>query len=165
MVYNHTRTRRAFSLIELVIVVVIIGIIGAIAIPRMSRGAEGAADSALVANLAILRGGLDMFMTEHGGYKPTLAQLPSALTMYSDEAGTTYSATRTATEIYGPYVRTIPPLPVGPYKGQTGFLAAYGAGGGWVYDATNATIKANTDPAGAVGSVHRDAKGKLYSDY
>ena len=64
-------TPRGFSLIELVIVVVIIGIIGAIAIPRMSRGAKGAADSAVTANLTVLRNALDLYSTEHVGVYPT----------------------------------------------------------------------------------------------
>ncbi len=59
--FNTRASRRAFSLIELVIVVVILGIIGAVAIPRMSRGAEGAAESALVSNLATLRGAIELY--------------------------------------------------------------------------------------------------------
>lgn len=167
MVLSLKRAARAFSLIELVIVVVIIGIIGAIAIPRMSRGAEGAADSALTANLATIRSALDLFATEHGGKYPAFGDLPNALIQYSDEAGTTFVAVRDATHIYGPYLRAIPPLPVGPDKGNAAFVnGTYTAGaGGWVYGAALGSIKSNTDPAGAVGSVHRDAKGKLYSDY
>src|SRR5688572_8366359 len=111
-----TRKPRGFSLIELVIVVVIIAIIGAIAIPRMSRGAAGAADSALVGTLAVLRGGLDLYQTEHTGAFPTAANVAAALTTYTDDAGNT-NATKTAVFIYGPYLRKLPPLPVGAKKG------------------------------------------------
>jgi prepilin-type N-terminal cleavage/methylation domain-containing protein len=150
--------RRAFSLIELVIVIVIIGIIGAIAIPRMSRGAQGAADSALVANLSLLRNQLDMFKTEHNDTLPALANLPDALTKYSDEAGTTFKATKDTTCYLGPYMRAIPPLPVGTNKGSVTFTATAGtAGAGWVYDATAGTIVAN--------SAENDSKGKAYNTY
>ena len=86
------RSRRAFSLLELVIVVVILGILAAIAVPRMSRSATNAADNAVSANLAILRNAVDLFSTEHGGTYPSLANLPNALTQYSDIVGTTFGA-------------------------------------------------------------------------
>src|SRR5687767_3595031 len=118
------RARRSgFSLIELVIVVVIIGIIAAIAIPRMSRGSAGAADSALAQNLAILRNAVDMFQTEHGGVYPGAVgsvSVEKLLLEYSNAAGDASSPTKTATCIYGPYLRAIPPLTVGGNKGKTG---------------------------------------------
>jgi prepilin-type N-terminal cleavage/methylation domain-containing protein len=153
------RNTRAFSLIELVIVVVIIGIIAAIAVPRMSRGAAGASDSALTANLAVLRNAVDLFQTEHGGTFPALADLPNALIQYSDASGTTFSATKTLTCIYGPYLRAVPALPVGADKGKTSFVATYTAGNGWVYNAVTGQITANCAPAEV------DATNKAYSSY
>src|SRR5689334_17062417 len=88
--YGSRAKAKGFSLIELVIVVVIIAIIGAIAIPRMSRGAAGAADSALSGDLATIRSAIDLFATEHGGTYPSVANLETALTQYSDSAGTTF---------------------------------------------------------------------------
>jgi general secretion pathway protein G len=156
--YAHQR-RSAFSLIELVIVIVIIGIIGAIAIPRMSRGASGASDNALKANLAVLRSAIDLFHTEHGVY-PAFADMPNALLQYSDEAGTTLSATKTATCYYGPYLRAVPPLPVGADKGKTGFAnAAYTAGNGWIYYPSTGEIKPNCS------ATEKDDKGTLYTSY
>jgi prepilin-type N-terminal cleavage/methylation domain-containing protein len=153
------RSVRAFSLIELVIVVVIIGIIAAIAVPRMSRGAAGAADSALTANLAVLRSALEMFQAEHGGAYPKLADMPNALTQYSDVLGTTFSATKTTTCIYGPYLRAVPPLPVGADKGKTSFVATYTAANGWVYNETTGAIIANCPDAEV------DARGTKYNAY
>lgn len=149
--------RRAFSLIELVIVVVIIGIIGAIAIPRMSRGAAGAADSALTANLAVLRNAIDLFQSEHGGTYPGAATIVAQLTQYTDDTGAT-SATQTGAFIYGPYLRAVPPLPVGAKKGSTGIAAADAAGIGWIYTAATGKINANT-------TTETDARGTLYSAY
>lgn len=155
---------RAFSLIELVIVVVIIGIIAAIAIPRLSRGATGAADSAVSGNLAVLRNAIDLYATEHGGTYPTVAAFEAQLTTFSDASGTT-SATKTATCIYGPYLRKVPPLSVGPasYKGATNVVNATGTigttAGGWFYSETTGDIKANLLDAQV------DASGKLYNTY
>lgn len=149
--------RRAFSLIELVIVVVIIGIIGAIAIPRMSRGSEGAADSALAANLAVLRNAVDLYATEHGGSFPALATFEDQLVKYTDASGTV-SATKTSTAIYGPYLRAIPTLPVGTNKGKTTIAAAYAANVGWVYNETTGVITAGTN-------TETDKTGKAYNTY
>ncbi|MCE2653194.1 MAG: type II secretion system protein [bacterium] len=147
---------RAFSLIELVIVVVIIGIIGAIAIPRMSRGAEGATDSALTANLSVLRNAIDLYKTEQGAYPPETG-FANHLTTYTNGAGG-QSATKDSTHIYGPYLRAIPALPVGAEKGKTDVGSAVAAGTAWVYDSDTGRIFANTGDL-------MDARGKLYSDY
>lgn len=150
-------TRRAFSLIELVIVVVIIGIIGAIAIPRMSRGAAGAADSSLIADLSVLRNAIDLYHTEHQGTYPALATFEAELTQYSDLAGTT-SASKTASAIYGPYLRSVPNLKVkGSGNGANGIDATIGGSGGWVYNATTGAISAN--------STDTDDAGSSYSTY
>lgn len=149
--------RRAFSLIELVIVVVIIGIIAAIAIPRMSRGAEGATDSALIGNLATLRNAIDLYHTEHEGVYPATATIVNQLTQYTDISGGV-SATKTATHIYGPYIREIPKLPVkGTGKGQSGIAAASAGTVGWIYTEASGSIVANS-------SVN-DAKGVAYNTY
>jgi general secretion pathway protein G len=157
--FARTRARRAFSLIELVIVVVIIGIIAAIAVPRMSRGAAGAADSALNANLAVLRQAVELFQAEHGGVYPKFADMPTALLQYSDVLGTTFSATKTATCLYGPYLRAVPALPVGADKGKTSFIATYTAGNGWVYTESTGAFIANCPDAEV------DARGVKYNTY
>ena len=159
MVKRTRRTRNeAFSLVELVIVVVIIAVIGAIALPRMSRGAKGARDSGLVADLAVLRNAIEMYAAEHAGAYPTLASIDDQLTLYTDIDGST-SATKTATAIYGPYVRKVPKLKVGDEKGETGFTATAGtAGNGWVYNQTTGGISANT-------TTEADDAGVLYNTY
>lgn len=142
---------RGFSLIELVIVVVIIGIIGAIAVPRMSRGAKGASDAALTANLRVLRDALDLFATEHGGQYPDLADIEDALLAYSGTRADDLNPTKTATQIYGPYLRAIPKLPVGANKGSNTFTGtppgATANGNGWYYNQATGEIRANCKDA------------------
>lgn len=152
------RVARGFSLIELVIVVVILGIIGAIAIPRMSRGAEGAKDSALISDLAVLRSAIDLYQTEHEGKFPTVADIATQLTQYTDIAGNT-SATKTGAYIYGPYLRSIPALKVGTNRGNSTIAAVDGTGVGWIYNATTGEITANLPDSDV------DATGKQYNDY
>ncbi|MHC4218113.1 MAG: prepilin-type N-terminal cleavage/methylation domain-containing protein [Planctomycetota bacterium] len=155
------RRERAFSLIELVVVVVIIGIIAAIAIPRLSRGSAGAADAALIGDLAVMRSSIDLYVTEHQGLTPTLAAFEAQMTEYSDLNGNT-NTTKGGLFIYGPYLRAVPPLPVGAQRGEEALKvppADGTAGFGWVYDAANGSIVANT----AAGET--DDAGTPYNTY
>ncbi len=156
-----SRSRRAFSLLELVIVVVILGILAAIAVPRMSRSATAAADNAVMADLAVIRNAIDLFQTEHGGAYPALADVTNALTQYSDINGTAFSATKdTATgKIYGPYLRSIPPLSVGANKGKNTFTGTLGGAFAWVYDATTGAVTPNCPDAEV------DGRGVKYNTY
>ncbi len=153
---NRKSNRSGFSLIELVIVVVIIAIIGAIAIPKMSRGAAGAGDSATIQNLSTMRSAIELYSTEHGGTYPstTPATFISQLTTYTDASGAAVG-TKDTTHIYGPYLKSIPSLPVGTNKGLSTVTATGPAGTGtfaWFFDGT--TVWAN-DPG-----TDLDAKGR-----
>jgi len=144
--------------------VVIIGIIAAIAIPRMSRGATGANESALGGNLSVLRKAVDLYQAEHDGTYPPAVTIADQLTKRSNSAGGVQPTPGTDDNLFpfGPYLRAIPPLPVGvTNKGLSTFTtAALGtAGSGWHYTVATGAIKANT-PAGEV-----DSSSKLYSDY
>ncbi|MCC6428347.1 MAG: prepilin-type N-terminal cleavage/methylation domain-containing protein [Phycisphaerales bacterium] len=150
--------RRGFSLIELVIVVVIIGIIAAIAIPRMSRGSQGAQESALVGNLAVLRNAVDMFSNEHGGTLPTSATtITTQLTTETDVTGAAW----TTGPKYGPYLRDVPPLPVGAKQGKTTIGAALGDDAGWIYDKTHAKLIFANCP----NTETSPQTGKMYNAY
>jgi general secretion pathway protein G len=161
---HNKKSRQGFSLIELVIVVVIIAIIGAIAVPRMSRGAQGAADSALHANIKVLKSAIDLYATEHNGTYPfPVTAFTDQLTMFTDDAGAT-SPTKTGNFIYGPYLRTVPSLPVGTKKGSAvvvdGSSGTPGtAAGGWFYNPTTGDIKAN------LADAELDGAGKKYNAY
>ena len=150
--------RQGFSLLEVVIVVAIIAILAAIGIPRMSRGARGANDSALTGDLATLRNAIDLYAAEHVGAYPTAGSINTQLTQYTDASGNV-NATKSTTYIYGPYVRTVPPLPVGAKKGGTVIAAADGNNVGWIYDVTEGKVHANTT------ALEKDEAGKAYSTY
>ena len=154
----HKGSRRAFSLIELIIVLVIIGVLAAIAIPRMSRGAEGAADTGLIGSLAVVRSGIDLYAAEHTGAFPTFASFVAQMTTFTDDLGAT-SVTKGGAFIYGPYLRNIPVIPLGPEKGQNGVGAPGGLGTvAWIYDDTTGEIIAGT-------TTEADVTGTLYNTY
>lgn len=165
--------RRGFSLIELVIVVVIIGIIAAIAIPRMSRGSQGATESALAGSLSVLRNAIDLYQTEHQAFPAavlgdTQAVFERQLTKYTDSSGASnLTGSKDSTYTYGPYLRKVPPLPVGPAakKGQTTVKIALdtdlpGASTeAWIYYPTSGELKAN------LADTDVDSKGTPYNQY
>ena len=165
--------RRGFSLIELVIVVVIIGIIAAIAIPRMSRGSQGATESALAGSLSVLRNAIDLYQTEHQAFPAAVtgdgqAVFERQLTKYTDGSGASnLTGTKDSSHTYGPYLRKLPPLPVGPTakKGQSTVRVALdtdvpGTGTeAWIYYPTSGEIKAN------LAATDVDGKGTPYNEY
>jgi len=161
-----------FSLLELVLVIAITGMIAAIAIPRLSRAVAGASESSLCGSLAVLRKAIDFYATEHGGTLPTEADIESQLLMYSDAQGNTQAA-RDATHIYGPYLASLPTLPVGENKGNTRIAKkddkkdkkdkkdseTDGDGVGWIYKQSTGKIHANTKNG------EKDDAGVKYKDY
>lgn len=146
-----------FSLLEIVIVVAIIAILAAIAIPRLGRGSECAAESALEKNLAILRKAIDHYAAEHLGGYPHAVAINAQLTRYTNEQGQV-RVNMDSTHIYGPYLRSVPPLPVGIRQGNTKIDTADAEDVGWVYRRSDGHIRANTGPAerGEAGISYRD---------
>lgn len=158
MARKQNIVRQGFSLIELVIVVVIIGIIAAIAIPKMSRGSAGAGDSALQGNLAVLRNAVELYNSEHAALPSgTAANVIDQLTAYTNSNGQ-LNLTKTKDVAngysYGPYLRKMPPLPVGSKKGKNGLKVATSATApasadveAWLYYTDTGEIRANLDDA------------------
>jgi len=104
-----------------------------------------------------MRNAVDMFATEHGGTWPGVDEFVAQMTTYSDETGAT-NATKTTKFIYGPYLRKVPPAPLGSKKGSTGVAAADGIGVGWLYNEDTGAVTPNT------GTL-TDVTGKLYTEY
>jgi type II secretory pathway pseudopilin PulG len=144
--------------LEVVIVVAIIAILAAIGIPRMSRGSKGAGDSALSGDLAVLRNAIDLYAAEHGGAFPTATDIRRQLTEYTDVAGAP-SVTKTPPFIYGPYLRSVPPLPVGARKGKNGIATVSDPNSGWIYTPASGDIRADAVPT------ELDDSGRAYRDY
>jgi prepilin-type N-terminal cleavage/methylation domain-containing protein len=139
----RSRCFQAFSLIELVIVIVILGIVAAIAIPRLSRGSQGSADAATVQNVALLQKAIDLYAAEHNGAYPDPNLISEQLTLYTDTRGVV-SKTKAPPYSFGPYMRAVPPVPIGRYKGSTVIGTESNAGIGWLYNHAEGAITANT---------------------
>jgi general secretion pathway protein G len=135
---------KAFSLIEMTIVVLIIAILAAIAARRLSRHSEQAATNAVGQDTSTLQTAVEAYRAEHGAYLAA-DKIVDQLTKYTDVFGNV-SPTRGTPYIYGPYVRNIPPLPVGPARGSNKIAAAPAADVGWVFDAVTGAITPNDTP-------------------
>lgn len=164
---NKRTRRRGFSLIELVIVIVIMGIISAIAIPRLSRGARTAGASALKSDLATIRNGIELYAAEHDGKYPD-GGFVNQLIEFSNATGSATSPTKTGTEVYGPYLKEFPPLPVGTKKDAMGVHVSTdgaevpplgAATDGWWYNTVTNVIRANLPDADV------DDDGVKYNTY
>jgi prepilin-type N-terminal cleavage/methylation domain-containing protein len=161
---NRPQRRAGFSLIELVIVAVIIGIVAAIAIPRIGTSSAAANEAAFKSNLSLLREAIDRYAADHTGAFPTCDALGGnkttimlQLTQYTDDAGN-YSASKSSTHQFGPYLREIPALTVGGRKGQAKISTSDGSTVGWVYSPVTGSLTGNTE--GAV-----DKLGRAYASY
>jgi len=155
---SRRTSNKGFSLLEVVIVVAIIAILAAIGIPRMSQGAKGAADSAVRGDLAVLRNAIDLYAAEHQGALPTVGNIVNQLTKFSSIGGDTFSDTKTTTCVWGPYMRSIPKLPLGAKEGKSGIAAADGNDVGWIYTEASGKISPNT-------GLLKDDSDVLYSSY
>jgi len=115
--------KRAFTLVELLIVVIIIGILAAVAIPQFGDSATDAKRASLDANLATLRGAIELYFHQHGSTYPGIVKthkvgaadpvahasaaeaFEKQLSEYSDALGNTSDTRDTTNFPYGPYLR------------------------------------------------------------
>ena len=139
-------------------VVALLGILAAMAIPRLSRGTKSACDSALAGDLSVLRGAIDRYNVDHGGSYPSVTNFEDQLTLYTDCGGDVQVA-QDQTHRYGPYLRRVPPLPVGLEKSSAVVAKNSAAGVGWVYDEDTGEIRANC------ASGEKDDEGRSYNEY
>jgi type II secretory pathway pseudopilin PulG len=162
--YRNLAQRGIFSALQIVVVLIVLGVVAAIVGPRMSRAAAVPPDTReplLVGQLRALRSAIDAYTIDHHSQFPTgdVTQITAQLTQYSDRSGTV-SASPTSEFRFGPYLREIPPIPVGANKGQATLqLPRQNRHAAWVYDPATGQIWANTAPEDC------DSSGRCYSTY
>jgi general secretion pathway protein G len=121
------KSKRGFTLVEILIVVIILGILAAIVIPQFTNASSDARSSSVRSTLQTLRGQLELFKIQHGDVPPDATMLETVM------AGKTHRAdvaTTVATGTLGPYVQA---FPTNPLNGYSTVVNAAGTTAGWVY--------------------------------
>jgi general secretion pathway protein G len=121
--------RGAFTLVELVVVIIIIAILAAVAVPRFYDRADDARNAASLQSLSTLRGAVELYRADTGGYPPTLA-------------------TDILTYLKGPFpearVGGIESAAVKTVTGNTALAPSdVDDAGGWLYNSTTGELRIN----------------------
>ena len=143
--------KEGFTLVELLIVVIILGILAAVVIPQFGTASTEAKESALMTNLAAVRGAIDLYRIQHNDAwpgvisgTPSWANFVTHLTTGTDIDG------GVGTD-FGPYLRTgVPRNPInGLNDGTIGVIPAAPDGNtGWYYDSGSGDFRANAAGTG-----------------
>jgi len=66
----HKRTKRGFTLVELLLVVVILGLLAAVAIPRLAHSGGDAKKNACKSNVSLINSQIELYAVNHDGTYP-----------------------------------------------------------------------------------------------
>lgn len=144
---HMTKSKKGFTLIELMIVVAIIGILAAIAIPKFAELIRKSSEGASKGNLGSLRSALSIYYGDMEGQYPSAA---SSLT------------------VSGKYLTAIPVAKAPNYHTDSSAeldasaTSAPDNAGGWWYD--NIATDANVGSV-LVNCTHTDTKGSVWTLY
>jgi general secretion pathway protein G len=149
----QSRSRKAFTLVEILIVVVILGILAAIVIPQFTNASQDAQRGNIQTQLQSIRNQIELYRVKNNGVAPILVGAGGT-------GGTAFSQMLTPPGTQQPYLRNMPANPRVPDSTsattvQTGSFAdntalnnaakaldpaatAYG----WIYDQTTGRFAA-----------------------
>lgn len=144
---------------EAALVLTVLGVAWVVAIPRLAAGSgPSRPEHTLVENLAILRGAIAQYTHDHAGLMPDPELITAQLMGYTSSSGLV-SPVRDEMHPHGPYLSSVPTLPVGTWAGMTAIGTPGMLGAAWIYDSGTGRITPNTSP------VERDSRGLAYADY
>ena len=127
------KSRKGFTLVEILIVVVILGILAAIVIPQFSQASTEARESSLSSNLQAIRSQVELHKIQPNDVLPAdAATLTTGLTTQTGWDGAAWVDLATSGTAYGPYMKKVP---ANPFNNLNAIEGATAATAGWVYTA------------------------------
>jgi len=124
----RNRTKKAFTLVEILIVVVILGILAAIVVPQFTNATQDAQTGNLRAQVKSLQNQIELFKARTGAYPADARTLWAELIDPNSDGVFTDG-----------YIKA---EPKNPYNGSTDCEAAAAAGKGWHYTFADGTLGA-----------------------
>jgi general secretion pathway protein G len=141
------RSRKGFTLVEILIVVIILGILAAIVIPQFTQASTEARLSNLKTNLQTVRTQLLLYKTQHNEAYPD-SNFSTQMVLFSDISGGTATA-GDSTHTFGPYLQAVPVNPLSnssAIRVVTGNATAFSApssDAGWYYNSDTGEFRAD----------------------
>jgi general secretion pathway protein G len=132
----RTKSRKGFTLVEILIVVIILGILAAIVIPQFTNASEDARKSNMRSQLQTLRSQVELYKLQHRDTAPTLAGFWTALTTKTDDTGTASAAA----DAFGPYMQDVAVNPLTNSSSVVAEGTAAATTTGWYYNATTGIV-------------------------
>ena len=134
---NANRSRRAFTLVEILIVVIILGVLSAIVIPQFSNAAVTSRKNSLMEQMKTLRSQVLLFKLQHNDILPDL--VTNQWDQFQSTTNLSGAVDTTAAGKLGPYVFK---SPQNPLNNNITVAAGAGAGVGWIYEITTGVLTA-----------------------
>jgi prepilin-type N-terminal cleavage/methylation domain-containing protein len=142
-VFNKLRSKKGFTLVELLIVIVILGILAAIVIARFAGATKESKESNLKGNLRTMRSSLETYKanSKSNSYPPTLDDLWKGTA--ADVDSKTFLERIPIDPFYRANAVTVVPAIFSPIDAATERDSKIGGGGGWAYDSQTGRVCAN----------------------
>lgn len=112
MVKSRLTSKAAFTLVELLIVIIIIAVLAAIAIPKFANQSARSKESALRAELSLLRNAAEVFKADCGSFPAALADLAATAAPANGKDSAGNNKAITASDWKGPYITKVNVDPV-----------------------------------------------------
>ena len=134
-IFDRTRRRRGFTLVELLVVIVVLAVLAAIVLPKFMNSSTRSKESALKSDLKLMRNAVSLFFTDTGTYPKTLADLTATAAPAKGLDTAAADKAVTASDWHGPYLESLPNDPI--------------SGAAFTYSTTSPTVgKVNSSATG-----------------
>ncbi len=110
--YLLRKSRKGFTLVELLVVIVVLAVLAAIVLPKFVGAGTRSKESALKSDLKLIRNAITLFYNDTGAYPASLAALAATTAPASGLAPDGTTKAINAADWHGPYLDSIPNDPV-----------------------------------------------------